>query len=70
MRKISANFPWKIKTESKKQLYKCKILSGGKQIDVEYETIFTGTISTFRNFRKSVSLVTSLIFKNTDWFAT
>jgi hypothetical protein len=25
-------------------MYKCEILSGGKQIDGEYETLFTGTI--------------------------
>ena len=52
MIEISENFPGKIQTEScvcgqtesMIHLYKCEILSGGKQIDGEYETIFTGTI--------------------------
>ena len=55
MIEISENFPGKIQTEScvcgqtesMIHLYKCEILSGGKQIDGEYETIFTGTVFIF-----------------------
>ena len=52
MIEISENFPGKIQTESYVcgqresmiHLFKCDILSGGKQVDGEYGTIFTGTI--------------------------